>query len=152
MEQLRTYYNHRQHLIEHCSKYINKMQKSLRLMNIRLDVVINDITGKSGRAILNAILSGERGPTVLASFANVWVKKSKEEIAKSLHGKWREDLLFELQECLSLYDIYCKKLTICDKEFDKVLESVKSIDIRLPIAVPTGRLLETGVSMHLFLM
>jgi hypothetical protein len=101
--------------------------------------VINDITGKSGRAILNAILSGEREPMVLASFANVWVKKSKEEIAKSLHGNWREDLLFELQECLSLYDIYCGKLAFCDEEFDKVLQSVKSIDMRLPIAIPSGR-------------
>jgi len=139
VERLRTYYNHRQHLIEHCSKYVNKMQKALRLMNIRLDVVLNDITGKSGRAILDAILSGEREPMVLASLANIWVKKSKEEIAKSLHGNWREDLMFELQECLSLYDIYCEKLALCDKEFDKVLQSVKSIDMRLPIAVPSGR-------------
>jgi len=76
---------------------------------------------------------------VLASLANIWVKKSKEEIAKSLHGNWREDLMFELQECLSLYDIYCEKLAFCDKEFDKVLQSVKSIDMRLPIAVPSGR-------------
>lgn len=41
-QQLRTYYYHRQHLVEQSARYSNKMQKSLRLMNIRLDVVLND--------------------------------------------------------------------------------------------------------------
>ncbi|TAG99131.1 MAG: hypothetical protein EAZ16_15135 [Sphingobacteriales bacterium] len=101
---LRTYYSHRQHLIGHCSKYINKMQKAMTLMNIRLDVVLNDIMGLSGRTIIESILAGERNPEVLASLANYSVKKSKEEIAKALKGNWREDLLFELKSSLSLYD------------------------------------------------
>ena len=43
--QLRSYYHHRQNLIIQSARYNNKMQKSLRLMNIRLDVAIRDITG-----------------------------------------------------------------------------------------------------------
>jgi transposase len=57
-QQLRTYYYHRQHLVEQSARYSNKMQKSLRLMNIRLDVVLNDVTGQSGMAVIEAILSG----------------------------------------------------------------------------------------------
>jgi transposase len=125
-EQLRTYYNHRLHLVEETSRYINKMQKALRLMNIRLDVVLNDITGKSGRAIIEAILKGERNPELLASLADVRVKKSKEEIAKSLEGNWREDLLFEIKECLSLHDMYEKKIVQCDQQLNKVLQSIES--------------------------
>jgi transposase len=121
---LRTYYSHRQHLVNQCSKYINKMQKTLALMNVRLDVVLNDIMGLSGRSIISAILSGERNPEVLASLANYRVKKSKEEIARALKGNWRADLMFELQSSLSLYDTYCKEIENCDHQLE---ESIKAI-------------------------
>jgi transposase len=77
LQAMRTYYAHREHLIEQTSKYINKMQKALRLMNIRLDVVINDITGQSGRAILDAIVAGHRDPEYLASLTSQRLKNSK---------------------------------------------------------------------------
>ena len=60
IQSLRTYHRHRIHLIEQCSRYINKMRKAMRLMNIRLDVVLNDVMGQSGRLIIEAILAGER--------------------------------------------------------------------------------------------
>lgn len=123
-EKLRTYYNHRLYLVEQTSRYINKMQKALRLMNIRLDVVLNDITGKSGRNIINAILHGQRNPELLASLTDARVKKSEEEIAKSLQGNWREDLLFELQECVSLYDFYEAKIKKCDMQLNQLLKSI----------------------------
>lgn len=55
LQELRTYYYHRQHLIEQTAMYVNKMQKSLRLMNIRLDIAIRDIAGQSGLSIIEAI-------------------------------------------------------------------------------------------------
>ena len=55
------------------------MQKSLPLMNIRLDVAINVIMGKSGRAIIEAIISGERDGDVLATLANHRLKKQKKK-------------------------------------------------------------------------
>jgi transposase len=119
---LRTYYEHRQYLIEQTSKYINKMQKALRLMNIRLDVAISDVTGKSGRAILEGILNGERDAYKLALLVNTNLKKSKEEIAKSLHGQWRDDLVFELKSCLYLYDMYVQQIAECDKKMQTSLE------------------------------
>lgn len=121
LQHLRTYYAHRQHLIKQASKYVNKIQKALRLMNIRLDVVINDITGQSGRAILNAILNNERDPVKLASLTNNLVKKSKEEIALALEGNWREDLLFEVQSCLLMYDVYNNAIGCCDNQMENVL-------------------------------
>ncbi len=125
-DQLRTYYNHRQHLIGQMSKYTNKLQKAFRLMNIRLDVVLNDITGKSGRAITEAIINGQRDCKILADLVDRRVKKSKAEIAQSLQGNWREDLLFEIKECLSLYDIYHSKLMQCDEALNQVLISAES--------------------------
>ena len=130
LQSLRTYYSHRQHLIRQASKYISMMQKSLRLMNIRLDVVLNDITGKSGRAILDAILGGERDAVKLASLTNSLVKKSKKEIALALQGQWREDLLFELKSCLSIYDVYNDSIKNCDLQLEKMLiDYTKEVDL-----------------------
>jgi len=89
LQTLRTYHAHREYLVEQSAKYINKMQKALRLMNIRLDVAIRDLTGKSGRSILEAVLAGHRDPNYLASLAHFRVKKTPQEIAAALHGKRR---------------------------------------------------------------
>ena len=114
LQELRTYYFHRQHLIEQTVMYANKMEKSLRLMNIRLDIVLRDVTGKSGLNIIEAILSGDRDPKKLASLADVRVKKSQEEIANALQGSWRQELLFELQASLQFYKLYEVALIECD--------------------------------------
>jgi transposase len=64
IEQLRTYQRHRNWMIEQCAKMSNKMQKALRLMNLRLDVVLSDITGKSGLNMIKAILDGCAGKKI----------------------------------------------------------------------------------------
>jgi transposase len=121
VQQLRTYYSHRQHLLEQTSKYISKMQAVLRLMNIRLDVILRDTTGKSGIAVIQAILDGERDPVMLSSFVSKGVKKSRDEIIASLHGQWRDDFIFELRSCLSLYWIYEKAVLECDAKLESEL-------------------------------
>jgi hypothetical protein len=121
VQQLRTYYAHRQHLLEQTSKYVSKMQSVLRLMNIRLDVVLRDTTGKSGIAVIQAILNGERDSVILSSFVSKGVKKSRDEIMASLQGQWRDDLIFELRSCLSLYWIYEKAVLECDAKLESEL-------------------------------
>jgi transposase len=121
LQELRTYYNHRQHIIEQAALYVNKMQKCLRLMNIRLDVAIRDVTGKSGRNIIEAILAGNRDPNFLASLIDIRVKKSKQEVAESLYGSWREELLFELAASFNFYKVYEKALADCDQAIEQVL-------------------------------
>jgi hypothetical protein len=57
-EKLRQYYRHRQTLVDNAASYINKMQKAFRLINIRLDSVLRDVMGRSGKDIIEAILRG----------------------------------------------------------------------------------------------
>ncbi len=121
LQELRTYYYHRQHLIEQMSRYSNKIQKSLRLMNIRLDIVLRDVMGKSGITIIEAILSGDRDPIYLASLVDVRVKKSQQEIAEALQGWWRDELLFELKASLCCYRFYEKSMLECDKVIENKL-------------------------------
>jgi transposase len=121
LEQLRTYQRHRNWLVEQCSKLTNKMQKALRLMNVRLDVAINDIMGKSGQLIIKSILEGNHNGEQLASLADPRVKKSKQEIAMALEGNWREEHLFELRDCYELYKMFELRLTNCDLKTEVLL-------------------------------
>ena len=122
-EELRTLYRHRDFLRKQAAKYINKMQKSLRLMNFRLDIVLNDITGVSGQAIIKAIISGETDPAVLSGLANSRVKKSKEEIARALSYNGRKDYLYELADCFGIYHSYIEKIDVCDQKIAELMHS-----------------------------
>ena len=122
-EELRTLYRHRDFLLKQGAKYICKMQKSLRLMNFRLDVVINDITGVSGQAIIKAIISGETDPERLAALAHWGVKASKEEIAKALSYNGRKDYMYELSDSFDIYQSYVKKVEACDKKIEELMRS-----------------------------
>jgi len=121
LQELRTYFNHRQHLIEQIARYTVKMQKTLRLMNIRLDIAIRDVTGRSGITIIEAILAGDRDPSHLASLVDIRTKRAKEEIASSLHGSWREEFLFELKAYLNFYKFYNQALVECDSTIEQLL-------------------------------
>jgi transposase len=101
------------------------MQKAMRLMNIRLDVVISDITGVSGIKIIEAILAGERDGNTLSSLANTRVRKSKQEIADALQGQWSKELLYELQDSYELYKTYQDKIKKCDVEIEQIFKNSK---------------------------
>lgn len=126
---LKVILRHRSSLIEESSKMVNKMQKAMRMMNIRLDVVLSDITGKSGISIITAILSGERKGETLARLADRRVKKSFEEIASALQGHWNEELLYELRDCYEIYGLLQEKIKSCDKKIQALLEEItKDVD------------------------
>lgn len=121
-ETLKTYNRHRKGLIENAADYIKKMQKALRLMNIRLDNVLRDVTGKSGQEIINCIIKGERDPEKLANLAHTNVKASKETIIMALTGDWRNEYVFELKQSYEMYLFFHQKIKECDLQIDNVLE------------------------------
>ncbi|MFN9353497.1 MAG: IS110 family transposase [Chitinophagales bacterium] len=127
---IRTLHRHRQGLIESASAYTNKMQKSLMLMNFRLDVVINDIVGVSGVKIIEAILDGENCGSKLAEYADKRVKRSKVEIADALQGETNSEYMYELRDCYELYNILQERIQNVDNEIEKILQ-VYTEDIHL---------------------
>lgn len=135
-ESVREICRHRKNLINNAADYIKKMQKSLRLMNIRLDNVLRDVTGKSGQLIIKAIINGERNGVNLAQLADCRVKKSKEEIAKALTGDWRKELIFELKQTYDIYLLLHQKITECDKEIESLLKQEAEIQIQQNAEVP----------------
>lgn len=121
-DMLRTLWRHRGNLVSQVSSQIHLMQKALTRMNLHLHKVLTDITGKTGMAIIRAIVAGERDPEKLASYRHVQVKKSEEEIAAALSGDYREDHLFTLAQALELYDFYQEKIRSCDERISQLLK------------------------------
>jgi len=113
------------------------MQKALTQMNVQLANVISDISGLTGQAITRAIVAGERNPLKLAMLSDPRVHASQEEIAKSLEGNWRPELLFVLHPELDMYDTYQKRIAECDQRLQKHLASFPR---PLPIQPPTQKL------------
>jgi transposase len=122
---LRTYLRQRAMLLEHRAAHIQHMQKALLQMNLQLTQVLSDITGKSGLAILRAIVAGERNPQVLAQLRDERCDKSAAEIAKALTGSYRPEQLFALRQALTLYDTYTEQVRVCDAEIEKQFRILK---------------------------
>jgi len=115
---LRQLNRHRSNLVADASMATLRMQKVMQLMNIRLETVLRDVMGKSGRRIINAIISGMRDPEELANLASTRVKKSKAEIAASLHGQWQPELLYELKDQVMIYDMLQERIQRVDAEIE----------------------------------
>ena len=118
---LRAYHRQRTMLVNHAASHIQHMQKALEQMNLKLTNVISDITGVTGMKIIRSILAGERDPQKLAGHRHARCKKSAQEIQKSLHGNWRDEHLFALQQAVELYDFYQSQIESCDQKIQAQL-------------------------------
>jgi transposase len=116
---LRRYLRHRGTLVQEAGTCIQRIQKALTEMNLQLANVISDLSGMTGLRILHAIVQGERDSQRLAAMRDRRMKASEEEIAKSLHGNWREELIFVVEENLSLYETYQQKIGGCDERIEQ---------------------------------
>jgi len=122
---LRTYLRQRENLVAAAGSCIQQMQKVLTEMNVQLANVLSDLSGASGMAILKAILSGQRDPQHLAALADPHVRASRKEIAQSLEGHWRDDLLFVLRQVHDLYFFYLESIADCDRHIEEHLKTLQ---------------------------
>lgn len=122
---LRTYWRQRHDHIQAASAVIQRMQKVLTEMNVQIANVISDISGYTGMRILDAILAGERDRYQLAELADPRIQAGKEQIAKSLEGNWRPELLFVLRQERELYREYQKRIAECDEAIQSHLKTLE---------------------------
>lgn len=115
----RTYNRHRQTLIGQAATAIEHMKKALTSMNIRMDQAVSDVTGKTGMAMIRAILDGERDPLVLAAMRDHRCAKSEAAIAEDLTGKWAEHHLFELEHAVRTWDHVQRLIAECNERLEK---------------------------------
>ena len=133
IRRLRSYLRQRAMLVEYAAQHVQHMHKALTQMNVKLQHVISDITGKTGMDIIEAIVSGERDPRKLARFRRPGMKADEAKIAKPLQGHWREEHIFELTQALELYRFYQGKIAGCDREIEARLSRFEDLSDGEPL-------------------
>lgn len=98
---LRELTRYRVKLSEERAREVNRVQKTLEGMNIKLGDVVSDIMGKASRMILHSIADGESEPSRLASLAVGRVRASLAELEAALTGTISEHRRFLLREHLT---------------------------------------------------
>ena len=86
----------------------------------------------SGQAIITEILKGERDPWKLADLKHELVRASREEVARSLEGNWRADLLFELRQAVDSYHFAHQQMRECDRKLKSFLSSLPTRTLERP--------------------
>lgn len=84
--ELRELVRYRKTLIRERSAEVNRLQKTLEGANIKLASVASDITGKSGRAMLEALVAGTADPKALAAMAKGQLQKKRPQLEQALSG------------------------------------------------------------------
>lgn len=128
--ELRAYLRQRDGLVRYTTSHIQHMQKSLTQMNIQLHNVISDITGKSGMAIIRAIIKGERNPEELVKLCGNGLRSPLDVIKKSLEGNYLEEHIFTLKQAVELYDFYQKQILECENKITELLAKFPDQEVK----------------------
>jgi transposase len=137
---LRDLTRHRSTLVEERARIVNRLQKVLEDTNIKLAAVASDITGKSARTMLDALLTGERDASRLADLARGRMRTKREQLAQALAGRMQPHHCYLIAEHLSHIDYLdeaierlsgeiAARLTECEEEI-ALLDTVPGLSRR----------------------
>jgi len=137
--QLRHYMRIREKDIENKVGAVQRMDKALVMMNIRLSSVVSGIQLVSVMRIIEAILGGEKEPRKLTALCDRQILEKKEaEVLKSLEGFYKDEQLYALQHAYDEYKFYEGKIKQCDEKMEAILkQTVKEKEE--PAVKPTGK-------------
>jgi transposase len=121
------------------AQHIQRMQKALVLMNLKLTKVLGDVTGVTGLKIIRAIVAGERDPVRLAKLRDRRCRHDETEIAIALDGRYRVEHVTELRLCLAMWDKYQEVIALLDDAIAAQLRTMAK-QTTLPPLPPKPRL------------
>jgi transposase len=120
-QELRALQRTRKQLTREQTRHVQRLQKTLEEANIKLDSVISDIMGLSGRRMIEAIMAGVHSPRKLADLADRRIKASPKELYDALHGRVTDHHRFRLRLHLGQYDALAEAIAALDKEIDAAI-------------------------------
>lgn len=119
--ELRSYLHERNVLQNQKSDTLNRIQKQLSQMNIKVQHLISDIEGVSGMLLLRSISEGVSDPEKLLALIDVSkLKAEKQDLLKSLKGVYKEQYIFILRNTLKSYDFFKEQM----KSYELLIEAV----------------------------
>ena len=122
---LRDYVRQRANLVRLSASHIQRMQKALELMNLKLTKVLKDITGVTGLKIIRSILAGERSPEVLSKLRDRRCQHTEPEIAQALDGRYRLEHLAELRDNFKMWETFQEVIAGLDKDIAAHLRTMR---------------------------
>jgi transposase len=122
VQELRTLTRTRKQFVRERSAHVQRIEKVLEDANLKLSVAISDILGKSGRAVLQAIIDGQTDPERLASCVTTRVKATRAELLEALRGHISAHHRFMLKLHLGHIDALDKAVADLEKEVGVGLE------------------------------
>jgi transposase len=135
---------------------IQRLEKLLEDAGIKLSAVATDISGVSGRAMLEALIAGERDPATLAELAKRRLRHKIPELTEALTGRFGEHHAFLARTHLDLIDAHTRALAGLTDRIEAALEPfrpVRDLLVTVP-GISTGVadviIAETGADMTRF--
>ena len=122
IQELRSLLRARKQVTREQSSQIQRIQKTLEEANIKLDTVISDILGVSGRRMIEAMIEGVRNPFKLVELADRRIKASPKVLYDALHGRLTDHHRFMLRLYLRQYDALAGAIAEIDQEIDAAIE------------------------------
>lgn len=119
LQELRALTRTRKQLVREQTRHVQRIEKTLAEANIRLDSVISDIMGASGRRIIEAMIAGVRQPRKLADLAGKQIKATPKELYDALHGRLTDHHRFLLELHLRQWDGLDETIRKIDREIDQ---------------------------------
>ena len=108
----------------------NRVLAILEDTNIKLSSVASDTFGKSGRAMIDALIAGHRDPKALAQMAKGILKRKIPQLELALEGSFTEHHAFLIQVSLSVIDLLDKQIAELDKHIDSMVVPLrKELDV-----------------------
>jgi len=104
VQELRSLLRTRKQLVREQTRHVQRIGKTLAEANIKLDAVLSDIMGASGRRIIEAMIEGVRQPRKLADLASNRIKATPKELYDALHGRLTDHHRFLLKLHLKQWD------------------------------------------------
>ena len=126
VQELRTLTRTRKQFVRERASHVQRIEKVLEDANLKLSVVLSDILGKGGRAVLQAIIDGHTQPERLAACVTTRVKASQGELLEALRGRIRAHHRFMLKLHLEHIDALDKAITNIEKEVGLGLEPFRA--------------------------
>lgn len=125
IQELRDLTRTRKQLVREISQHSLRIQKTLEDANLKLGSVLSDVLGKSGWAILAALIAGETDPEKLADLARGHARKKRAELVEALRGRIRPHHQGLLRVHLNLIEALHQALADIDTRVGKTLAPIK---------------------------
>jgi transposase len=117
--ELRELTRHRTNFVRERATLVNRIQKTLESANIKLASVASNVMGVSGRAMLEAIITGTANATEMAGLAKGRLREKREQLDKALEGRVKPHHRFVLSELLCQVDNLDETIARFDAEIEK---------------------------------